>query len=174
MYPRMSVFGVLLGSLLVVAGALAQEPTHCASFRMLTTDAIPAVFCNTEIREITLGQYNGLARKNAGNPAQFCVDGTVNAAAMIYLVYNTPSGYPEPCDVFQTAEDRPWSEAPNFYVVYNDLYEHEMEASTTTILWQNNVIIGFDPMPPDLTVDPPVVSEALPLVLLTKKVRPKP
>lgn len=167
----------LISSLVLSSVVWAQVPTHCPAFRTITASAIPAVRCNTAWVEITRAQLRRLAStKGAGNPAQYCTDGTVNAPAQALTVYTTASGYPEPCDFYHNHIGAEWADVQYVRVVYADFYEHEMDTNVTTILWEDGVVggtaLGFDPMPPDLTVGPtPEAVGLLPIVRRTVAAR---
>lgn len=149
----MSVILLTFLLLLPVRWALAQTPTTCPALRVLTNGTVHRVRCNTGFVEITAPQYNALRLKGAPNPATHCTDGTVNAWAAGFLVWNTPTEVPEPCDVFTIVDKQDVDDATILRVMFNDAYEHEFLVADHGLIWSGPTLLCIDPPIPGLTVE---------------------
>jgi hypothetical protein len=95
---------ILLWCLVLVLSAspvLAQQ--HCDDLQIIRTlsDPVRIVRCDTGPVEIAEDQFRQTHRVKQGvRTTQYCTDGSLNPPMVSELRYNTPSGHPEPCDVF--------------------------------------------------------------------------
>lgn len=149
----MTGFLLLVCLLFSVISVTAQTPTTCPTVRVLETDLVHfLVKCNLGKVEITQAQYNALKASHAGNPAQFCTDGTVNASAMAELRWNTTTGFPEPCDVFSLRSLEPVNGANPIRVVFSDYFEVEIDTTVNVPQWSGAALICITPPIPDFTI----------------------
>jgi hypothetical protein len=138
---------------LLVSPVLLSAQYTCPNIHDVgRTGVIYVLICDDVLTEVTQGFYTSNTAKGGAPWLTFCPPGTLTAAAGEEPRWNTPTGFPAPCDVF-SANALGVRVSAFVQILLPDGLEHVVDTSVHTLIYNGNDLVNFQPPLPYLVVE---------------------